>query len=239
LSRFGAVAIDRNALEPFFPRHHVGLLDVLDRYRVGAVYTTGVEYSSVVSEEFEKRLLPVPTLAYVTEPTTLSLAPSLRLHFLHPTRSVIGERLEDVNKSSIVLLVEHAAVTLLLTGEITTEEEHALLNLTPSPPGDALVCPPNEACHARLAEVRRLLTDIDLLKVSHHGSASSSSGEFLTHTLPDVAIISVGENDYGHPHPVVLQRLYDVGAAIWRTDRLGDIRVQSDGDALRIRPLAL
>ncbi len=74
--------------------------------------------------------------------------------------------------------------------------------------------------------------DVDLLKVAHHGSNTSSSKEYLDHTSPEYAVISVGENNsYNHPSTKVLNRLKNCGAEILRTDKLGDIRfkIKKDG----------
>jgi len=72
---------------------------------------------------------------------------------------------------------------------------------------------------------------IEVLKVGHHGSDTSSDGVFLAHTRPEVAIVSAGRrNRFGHPSPAVLGRLDDVGARIRRTDREGTIRVTARAD---------
>jgi hypothetical protein len=64
-----------------------------------------------------------------------------------------------------------------------------------------------------------LVKDIDVLKVGHHGSNSSTSLAFLQVALPEVAVISAGwNNQYGHPHPDVLSRLASVGASVVYTD---------------------
>ena len=71
--------------------------------------------------------------------------------------------------------------------------------------------------------------DIDLLKVAHHGSKSSTSEEFLEITKPEYAVISAGEdNSYDHPSYEVLKRLKNADAKILRTDLLGDIRIKVD-----------
>ncbi len=68
-------------------------------------------------------------------------------------------------------------------------------------------------------------SDIDLLKVAHHGSATSTSSEFLEKTAPEYAVISVGEdNSYLLPNDKVVSRLKKSGAYVMRTDKLGDIR---------------
>ncbi len=106
--------------------------------------------------------------------------------------------IEDMNDLSLVLLAEYQGKRMLFTGDITAEVERSLL-----PVGK-----------------------LDILQVAHHGSGSSSCPEFLTDTMPDLALISVGEgNDYGHPHENVLQRLQESGADIRRTDRDGTIVV--------------
>lgn len=70
----------------------------------------------------------------------------------------------------------------------------------------------------------------DILKVGHHGSMTSSSGEFLQYVQPKVAIISVGKkNRYGHPNQGVIDRLKTFGAQVFRTDQDGDIEFLSDG----------
>ena len=69
-----------------------------------------------------------------------------------------------------------------------------------------------------------------VLKVAHHGSAGSSSTEFLQAVHPQYAVISVGaDNDYGHPTEAALNRLAACGIPVYRTDLLGEIIAVSDG----------
>lgn len=71
---------------------------------------------------------------------------------------------------------------------------------------------------------------IDILKVGHHGSKTSSSAEFIQQIGPEMAVISVGEeNSYGHPAPEVIDTLILSGADVWRTDQDGRITITSDG----------
>lgn len=64
---------------------------------------------------------------------------------------------------------------------------------------------------------------IDILKVSHHGSAEGTSEELLAAIEPKEAVISVGKNSFGHPTKIVLDRLTVAGVKIRRTDKEGDI----------------
>lgn len=85
-------------------------------------------------------------------------------------------------------------------------------------------------------EKLRSWDDIDVLKVAHHGSRTSSSEEFLEQVKPEYAIISCGQdNDYGHPHKEVIGRLKEV--KIYRTDKEGTILVTSDGENLEFESL--
>lgn len=70
--------------------------------------------------------------------------------------------------------------------------------------------------------------EVDLLKVSHHGSKTASSALFLDQAKPSCAVISVGKNNYGHPDPDVLKRLEERGITLLRTDYDGCIRFAID-----------
>jgi competence protein ComEC len=138
-------------------------------------------------------------------------ADGVRVRFLAPD-SAWTAALTDPNLASTVALVEYGAVRFLLVGDAEEPEEAWLLRRWPP-----------EALAA------------DVLKVGHHGSATSSSPPFLRAVRPRLALVSVGAaNDYGHPSPVVLRRLADAGAAVARTDRLGTIVVRTDGAGVRV-----
>jgi competence protein ComEC len=83
---------------------------------------------------------------------------------------------------------------------------------------------------------RRLIPSgpVGVLKVAHHGSASSTAASWLARTRPRIAIVSCGRrNPFGHPAPGVLARLAAAGAAVRRTDREGAIWLELEGDAVR------
>ena len=65
-----------------------------------------------------------------------------------------------------------------------------------------------------------------VLKVSHHGSKTSTNGEFLKSVNPKVALIGVGENNkFGHPNTGVIKRINKYGVKIYRTDKMGEIEL--------------
>ncbi|MBO5375493.1 MAG: MBL fold metallo-hydrolase [Bacilli bacterium] len=116
----------------------------------------------------------------------------------------VGDDESDLNNTSIVLKLNYNNVSFLFTGDATSE-------------------------------VEKLILDKDIqstvLKVSHHGSKYSSVASFLKKVNPTYAVITCGdENEYGHPHDVVLQKLEKLNAKIYRTNELGTIIVSSDGE---------
>jgi competence protein ComEC len=73
--------------------------------------------------------------------------------------------------------------------------------------------------------------DVELLKVGHHGSSTSTSDSLLMRASPEVALISVGRNNrYGHPSPDVLARLSRSGVRVLRSDQHGTVRVRAFAD---------
>ena len=72
--------------------------------------------------------------------------------------------------------------------------------------------------------------DIEILKVGHHGSSTSTSEDLLKYLKPECAILSYGKNnDYGHPHRETLELLNKYKVEFYETAKLGEIRIESDG----------
>jgi competence protein ComEC len=82
------------------------------------------------------------------------------------------------------------------------------------------------------------ISNVEVLKVPHHGSKTGMTKEWLSRVSPEAAIISSGQgNRYGHPTKEALEMLDTVGARIYRTDQLGTVEVVSDGQRWWIRNL--
>lgn len=130
--------------------------------------------------------------------------------FLAPD-SLWAATLRDPNDASIVARVRIGGVTLLLAGDAEAAEERWLL------------------AH------QRALLDVDVLKVAHHGSSTSSTADFLRAVTPRVALVSVGAgNLYRHPSPDVLRSLAAHGAVVLRTDLHGSVVVRTDGARIEV-----
>jgi competence protein ComEC len=111
----------------------------------------------------------------------------------------------DKNESSTVLQLKFGEFSMLLTGDLGESGEEMLYR-------------------------EGVLEDIDVWKVSHHGSKYSGSTQFLEQILPNVSLISVGKNNYGHPSADLLDRLEAVGSNVWSTLDEGAIMLESDGE---------
>ena len=80
--------------------------------------------------------------------------------------------------------------------------------------------------------------DADILKVAHHGSKYSSSDAFLDAVSPDIAVIQVGKNIYGHPTPETLERLESRGVSVYRNDECGAVGFEiDDGEIEKIKTI--
>jgi len=82
---------------------------------------------------------------------------------------------------------------------------------------------------------KQLDIDSDILKVAHHGSKTSSCSEFIEKVSPEVAVISVGENNWGHPSPEVLSTLSKFGIHTLITKEINDVKIVSDGNNFSIK----
>lgn len=91
--------------------------------------------------------------------------------------------------------------------------------------------------HAEGGLVAQTLGRVDVLKVAHHGSRTSSAAALLDVLRPRVAIVSAGrDNRFGHPHPEVWTRLRRASGCALRTDVNGGVVVETDGEELSVRP---
>ncbi len=123
---------------------------------------------------------------------------------------------EAMNDDSLVVRVDFGETSFLFTGDAEAESEARQLAAFGGEPGGRL--------------------DTDVVKIGHHGAATSSGSGYLAAVTPEIAVISVGENRYGHPSAPLLERLEEDGVRVARTDRLGTVTVTSDGVSLTVTP---
>ena len=189
--------------------HLAGLLEVLKRYKVENILWTGVIRDTQEFKEWERKILEEKANIKIAQAGQRILWESDSHNFmeiLYPFENLAGREFKDSNKTSIVSRLTFNENSFLFTGDIYKSVELKLIE--------------NGAT-----------LDSDVLKVSHHGSKTSNSKEFIEKVLPEIAIISAGKgNSYGHPHQEVLDILKSYGIKILNTQQNSDIKIISDGE---------
>lgn len=194
--------------------HVGGLPAVLAVYPTAQVYAPTKTYSSNIFEDFlyyvdQQRLditIPSPGTRFTLHGDDQSGGAEVTI--LGPVKSYA-----ETNDTSIVVKLEYGETSFLFTGDMEVEAENDMLDHWEG----------------------RMDWNVDVLKVGHHGSETSSGYRFVYETDPEYAIISVGEdNSYGHPHEEVVSRYQDAGIPMFRTDELGTILAVSDGTEVTI-----
>lgn len=189
--------------------HVGGLASVLNAAPVDLILTPVTEWNSKAFNSMLKYAeLQGTPIVVPQEGDTLQLG-GAAITILHCWPEAVQQ--SRTNDSSIVLRIDYGEISFLFTGDAEDWSEYMMID----------------------AGVN---LKANVLKVSHHGSGTASTEEFLRAVQPEYAVISVGKNnEYGHPHKNVLDRLTTTGAKILRTDKLGTIIIGSDGESITVQ----
>ena len=207
LVRLGVERLDGLALTHADADHIGGAADILKALPVATVW--------MASSPLDHPLLSVIEAAARHGGTRIEAPIDGQALAWHPAVSVqvniaAPSAASGDNNQSIVLRVRYGEAGLLLTGDIERAAERALVETVGG-------------------------LESDVLKVAHHGAATSSSPGFLAAVKPQVAVISAGlGNAFNHPRDEVLRRLRAAGAHVFRTDLAGDVVVRTDGHVITV-----
>jgi competence protein ComEC len=192
----GIVAIDKLILTHGDYDHIGGAKAIIEHFRVKEVMVPKVEnYSALLIEIMNAAVKKEIPISFVDEGDGWKQGKFV-FHVLSPNDG--GEK-QDGNNESIIVHAKIGGLTWLFTGDAEAEKEAVLSAKYP-------------------------MLDVDVLKVGHHGSKSSTTEQMLDRFQPEIAVISVGEkNRYGHPDMEIISRLEKRGIHILRTDRNGAI----------------
>lgn len=184
--------------------HLGGFLHLKEYYVFHQIIQMPVEYTSDAYIEWLEYLDETNIeVNSVLEGDIINIEEDLSFKVLWP-RDIESLGSFNLNNTSIVLLMKYRDFTVLFMGDIEKEVEEYLVS------------------HCDL--------NANVLKVGHHGSNTSSTEEFVSKVLPQISVISVGENNFGHPSDDVIKRLEEKGSVVYRTDIDGTVEIVSDGE---------
>jgi len=207
--------------------HLQGLISVIDRYNVG-YFIIGVEgndtegYKKLI-QTIKKKNIKIKNL-YTGD--SLSLG-KVNFSVLWPERKWVASQLgSDLQRAEGLTPTTSAVLGLTTDTELNNfsyylDLNYGSFNALFTGDGDSQIQP----------EIMKntVLPDIDVLKFPHHGSKTGILSEFLDKIKPELAVISVGKNSYGHPTKEAIELLSNRSISIKRTDREGDVEIISDG----------
>jgi competence protein ComEC len=209
LRRLGVRRIEMLLLSHPHRDHVGGAAEVLAKEEVGFVLDSGLPAGGEDERAAleEARSRGVPVrLGRAGQELALG---DLRLHVLSPSDETVKEAAEagDANEAAIVVIASYGSTDALLPADA---ESPFTLPLVSEP--------------------------VEVYKVAHHGSADDGLPALLKILRPEIAVISVGRNDYGHPTPSTLRTLaHTPGLDVFRIDRDGPVTLESDGCAISLR----
>jgi len=200
--------------------HLGGLVSVFERYSVGYFIRSNVDNSSegfakLIKLAKDKGIPQKYMLAgdkITIDDTSLSvLWPSdTQVAKAHPEMAgvginVLGTTTGDLNDYSVVLALRYGTFDVVF-------------------PGDA-----DARVQAGFEQLQAYTYPVEVLKLPHHGSRTSVTREYMEALKPQITVISVGKNSFGHPVKETVDMLQSIGSTVIRTDQVGDIEVVSDG----------
>lgn len=203
--------------------HYGGCIDVIRRFDIGEIWYTDYEKQSSFFTAFQTVVRDAQARGtlykrlYRREQMEIA---GVSLDLLYPDHDVKADPLipgvstEDSNNTSVVMKVSYFDTDILLTADAEIELERYLIEEY----GEEL--------------------DVEIYKVGHHGSDTSSHVAFLEALSPEQAIISAGRNNkFNHPSRRVLKRLERSGATVWRTDTQNDILLNITNTGIHVEAI--
>ncbi len=216
--------------------HYEGLIDVFKRYNVqyftaNSLNADAQEYQVLKNEVVSKGVKVVnPTAGMV-----LTLG-AIKIDILHPSVQFLAENTESLSQLASTDPVTDISQVLGAYTSTLDPNEFSIQAVLHYKSFDAMFTGDSDWAVEEILAHENLLSDIEYLKVPHHGSKNGLNQELLDRTTPEIAVISDGrKNSYGHPHKQVLDMLNASGVKTYRTDIQGDVEIVGDGEKWWVR----
>lgn len=188
--------------------HIIGILELLDYIKINQIFIADTDAKNdllkILEMKASKYNIPINKLS---KGNIVKVDDSISFECIYPTKDILIDS-DDYNNNSLVLYMDYNNSKFLFTGDIEKEAEDRITK-----------------------DYKKL--DVDILKVAHHGSKTSSTQNFVDMVQPKVAIISSGKNNYyGHPHKEVLDKYKNIN--IYNTADDGAILIKPKNKRLII-----
>jgi len=186
--------------------HFSGLISVVERYKVGAFVYNGEDGEGEAWKEFIGIIKDKNIPIIVLRGGDSINYKDNKLVFLSP----VGEpdKKSELNDTALVSELISSGIKTLFTADVGFDVENYL--------------------------VKKYDLDVDILKVGHHGSKYSTGTDFLRQITPDISIIEVGKNTYGHPTKETLNKLLGIGSSIYRNDDRGTVHIEANNGKVNV-----
>ena len=205
LERLGINSLDYVIVTHPHSDHIGGMPAVLDRFSINNFWMPNVIHETTAFERLLEALERNHIYITTVEAGARINAGIINMIVVSPHEGVIHTNLNDY---SIVLYMSHGNISFLFTGDAEAPAEMQMI-------------------------AGELPIKANVLNIGHHGSRTSTTEAFLDAVRPQVAVISLGANNqFGHPHRYVIERLIERDIKILRTDELGTIVIATDGENL-------
>jgi competence protein ComEC len=187
--------------------HIGGLVELADRYEIDKFMYNGESKDTLIYKELLQNMTSKKVDMFVASAgQAIMLGCCSEINILWPDRTQV----EDSNDRSVSIIFKYDNFEAYLAGDLSSKYEEIITN--------------------------DLTSEIEVMKLSHHGSRTSTSTKVLNNISPDVALISSGkDNKFGHPHKEVVNLLNKNNIVQFRTDLYGTVSIESDGTRYNIK----
>ncbi|HYE68588.1 MAG TPA: ComEC/Rec2 family competence protein, partial [Anaerovoracaceae bacterium] len=207
LLKNGVKSIDLAIVTHLHDDHYLGIKQLAGKMEIknlGIYEANRLQEAEILAETG----LNKQDILYLTKGDRIRIEKDIWVDILYPEEHTAEdyEKLileeEDENRSSLILKINYRGLSVLMTGDLGLEGEQEIM---------------------RDYEENPIVLATDVLKIGHHGSKYSTGDEFLDAVHPKIAVFQVGKNNFGHPHPSVIDKCAKKGIIIYRNDLNGAI----------------
>lgn len=221
LLKSGVDSVDLAIVTHLHDDHYLGIKELAENFEIK-------KFGTYEANRLREKEIMVDTgldkseMLYLVEGDRIKIEKDIWIDVLYPRECEEKEYEEliqeekDENLSSLFLKVNYKGLTVLMTGDLGVDGENQIMSFY---------------------QERPEVLEADILKVGHHGSRYSTGDLFLAAVSPKIAVFQVGKNNFGHPHPTIIEKCKKKGIIIYRNDLNGAIIFEEEDQQWHIKVL--